>query len=149
MAQLERYTKIENVNTGEYCVFDNIENRALTIVEISKLENEYQKHLATINKSLNNKIMTGIELIAKERKEQIEKHGRTIEQDIEFNYDCQLGTAACTLCYEAIEEIDSRNDPPHNWDLEIWQKMYDKPYKERLIIAGALIAAELDRLNNL
>lgn len=27
--------------------------------------------------------------------------------------------------------------------------MWDKPYKERLVIAGALIAAELDRLNAL
>lgn len=90
---------------------------------------------------------TGIELIAQERKEQIEKHGRTIEKDIEVNFDCQLGTAAGILSYELIDELDCQDDPPLNWDLKLWQKMYGKPYKERLIIAGALIAAELDRLN--
>lgn len=92
---------------------------------------------------------TGIELIAQERKEQIEKHGYSLASDQDINTDCQLSTAACILCYEAIDEIDSRNDPPHDWSLEAWQKMHDKPYKERLVIAGALIAAELDRLNEL
>ena len=93
--------------------------------------------------------MTGIELIAKERQEQIDKHGRTIEIDVLENWDFQLSTAACALCYEAIEEIDMRNDPPTNWDLELWQAMHDKPYNERLVIAGALIAAEIDRVNRL
>ena len=36
---------------------------------------------------------------------------------------------------------------PNGWDQEIWEKMIRKPHQERLIIAGALIAAELDRLN--
>ncbi|WP_431129683.1 hypothetical protein [Flagellimonas flava] len=89
---------------------------------------------------------TGIELIAEERKEQIEKHGRSIEMDVKINTDFQLGTAACCLCYEAIEEIDCRNEPPTEWNLELWQKMHDKPYKQRLIIAGAMLAAEIDRL---
>ena len=90
---------------------------------------------------------TGIELIADERVEQIKKHGRTIEKDREFNTDNQLSTAACVLCYSEIEDIDQRNEPPTNWNLEAWHKMHDKPYKERLVIAGALIAAELDRIN--
>lgn len=92
---------------------------------------------------------TGIELISEKRNEQIEKHNITIKNDIDYNNNFQLGTAACILAYEAIEEIDSRNDPPFDWDLKKWQKMYDKPYQERLIIAGALIAAELDRINNI
>ena len=35
---------------------------------------------------------------------------------------------------------------PSDWDDTISLKMCSKSYKERLIIAGALIAAELDRL---
>lgn len=94
--------------------------------------------------------MTGIELIAQERAEQINKHGRTLEYDRKENWDTQLSTAAGILCYEDIEEIDAAFDtPPTGWSLELWQKMWNKPYRERLIIAGALIAAEIDRVTEL
>jgi hypothetical protein len=36
-------------------------------------------------------------------------------------------------------------DIPSNWDESQWLKMIQKPYRERLIISAALIAAELDR----
>jgi hypothetical protein len=36
--------------------------------------------------------LTGIELIAQERQEQIEKHGRSIEQDVALNGDGQPHT---------------------------------------------------------
>jgi len=88
---------------------------------------------------------TGIELINDERNEQIDKHVRALEYDASFNTDCQLGTAACTLAYEEIEALPIF--PPTNWDEDLWAKMIAKPYKERLIIAGALIAAEIDRVN--
>lgn len=39
--------------------------------------------------------------------------------------------------------------PPTGWDKSIWAKMCSKSYKERLIMAGALIAAELDRLTSI
>ncbi|MEM7487259.1 MAG: hypothetical protein AAF348_18780 [Bacteroidota bacterium] len=90
---------------------------------------------------------TGIELIAQERKEQIEKHGRNIESDVEINSCFQLSEAACYLAWLDIEEADCRDEAPCGWNLEQWQKMHDKPHEERLIIAGALIAAEIDRLN--
>lgn len=89
---------------------------------------------------------TGIELIAEERRQQIEKHGRTPEQDYELNTDGQLPWAASCLAFEEIQDWDARHEAPVNWDLKIWQKMHDKPHKQRLIIAGALIAAELDRM---
>jgi len=38
-----------------------------------------------MNKHMNTEIKTGIELIAEERREQIEKHGRTIAKDFEIN----------------------------------------------------------------
>ncbi len=35
---------------------------------------------------------------------------------------------------------------PAGWDKQIWEHMLKKKHKQRLIIAGALIAAEIDRI---
>jgi hypothetical protein len=88
---------------------------------------------------------TGIELIAQERKEQVEKHGRTIDKDVYENGSYQLSIGASKmLAYPA--ECHNYQLPPNGWSVDIYKKMRDKPYKERLIIAGALIAAEIDRI---
>ena len=105
---------------------------------------------------------TGIELIADERQEQIEKHGRSIEDDVLYNdgkyviegkdfEEPQLPNAAGLLLLTDHEDILRPQllegyFIPYGWNKEIWLKMLNKPYKDRLIIAGALIAAELDRL---
>lgn len=89
---------------------------------------------------------TGIELIAKERQEQIEKHGRTIEKDVSENDNEQLSLGALMLLSVDYEEGIDHASYPEGWDEEICTKMIGKSYEERLIIAGALIAAELDRL---
>lgn len=86
---------------------------------------------------------TGIELIAKERKEQIEKHGHTIQQDVDHNDQRQLALAASALIEGGLT---NSLWCPSEWDDDTWQKMVNKSYKERLITAGALIAAEIDRL---
>jgi len=88
--------------------------------------------------------MTGIELIAKERQEQIEKHGRTIEYDASQNIDGQLAHAASVLSYpyQYADDIDA----PYDWDIDLFKKMRNKPRIDQLVIAGALIAAEIDRL---
>lgn len=96
---------------------------------------------------------TGIELISAERQEQIEKHGRTIESDVQQNTMNELCDGARFLLLETpAQEFELDEDMihfmiPKTWDNELFFKMYRKPYKERLIIAGALIAAEIDRLN--
>lgn len=87
---------------------------------------------------------TGIELIAEERREQIEKHGRTPRHDKGHNAQEQLPTAAIRLLQINRHEIPA----PFMWSESIWERMMNKPYKERLIIAGALIAAEIDRIQN-
>jgi hypothetical protein len=90
---------------------------------------------------------TGVELIAEERREQIKKHRRTILNDVKTNNRRQLRVAAMRLLHP-----DCRfylNTPPNGWDVKIWNKMVRKPIAQRLIIAGALIAAEWDRLNNI
>lgn len=86
---------------------------------------------------------SGVELIAIERKEQLEKHGRSRLADARSNNRRQLRYAAHVL----IGDRSFISDPPIDWSPEIWEKMKRKPVKQRLIIAGALIAAELDRIN--
>jgi hypothetical protein len=102
---------------------------------------------------------SGVELIAIERQEQIEKHGRTTESDVSYNEFGQLAFAAVALASEY--DVSGRQLPndhrvnrqeawtPMGWSKFIWNKMIRKSYKDRLIVAGALIAAEIDRLQNL
>lgn len=84
----------------------------------------------------------GITLIAKERQRQIEK-GKTPESDMKINANCQLADVASSLA-----DPDGLNImfSPDGWSDEDYLNLMYKPYRERLIIAGALIAAELDRL---
>lgn len=85
----------------------------------------------------------GITRVVIERLEQLVKHGRTVKQDAEFNNRGQLCLAATFL----ISPSGYGEIVPKGWNEEIWQKMIAKPYKDRLAIAGALICAEIDRLN--
>lgn len=81
---------------------------------------------------------TGIELIAEERQEQINKHGWSKEHDL-THVDGELKYAAL---YALGEE---RYLQPYNWgDFE--DSIERKSEIEKLVIAGALIAAEIDRL---
>lgn len=90
---------------------------------------------------------TGIELIAQERKEQIEKHGRTVASDVEINKAYQLTEAAAVLATEKFRSSKQRfSMMPDDWEDITSLKMCRKKRKERLIIAGALIAAELDKI---
>jgi len=95
---------------------------------------------------------TGIELIAEERAEQIEKHGWTSEHDDQHT-DGALIKVAAILAANGTDayvksfdgEFESGDDV---WGLE--QKLSgDKNKIHRLKVAGALIAAEIDRLNRL
>ncbi len=90
----------------------------------------------------------GIQLIAQERDEQIYKHRRIVARDVVENDNQQLSLGAEMLLAVEHEEGIDPNSYPDGWDHEICMKMLNKSYKERLIIAGALIAAELDRLQH-
>ena len=92
---------------------------------------------------------TGAELIARERKEQINKHGYSIEHDQSYNesFEFPLTKAASALSIDDNGNRLAREAmKPKGWDGAIWLNMMDKSYKERLVIAGALIAAEIDRV---
>lgn len=92
---------------------------------------------------------TGIDKIGKERKEQIEKHGYTPEKDSQYK-GRQLAEVAATLIHPTIGTPRKRLSlMPSDWNDEILLKMCKKEYEERLIIAGALIAAEIDRIQEI
>lgn len=97
---------------------------------------------------------TGIELIAEERKEQIEKHFISVADDVRDNNVGQLIGGARGLMKEFIEDVDIYASRPKKgfegmgWNMRVWTKMMKKSYKARLIIAAALIASEIDRLQN-
>lgn len=87
---------------------------------------------------------TGIELIAIERDEQVSKHKLTTALDVRHNKKRQLRAAAHAL----IGDKAIMQQAPDGWSKVIWKKMIKKPVKQRLIIAAALIAAEIDRIQN-
>ncbi|WP_143147260.1 hypothetical protein [Chishuiella changwenlii] len=98
--------------------------------------------------NLQQNLKTGIELIAEERQKQISKHGFTGEHHAnhpEWYDQGQLLLAAKTLI-----KVDLKDNVyyPLNWDHTWFYNLCRRDYKERLIIAGALIAAEIDRLQN-
>lgn len=93
---------------------------------------------------------SGIELITEERKRQIEVEGWTAEHDSIGNNDEQLASAAA--CY-ACPQVHRGNElygllSFFPWDRKWWKPTPNDRVRE-LSKAGALIAAEIDRLNNI
>lgn len=87
---------------------------------------------------------TGIELIAQERKEQIEKHGFSNDAIYTNN---ELVDAA--MQYLGTDLISCW---PESWDRKFYKPEnpnYSGSRIDELKIAGALIAAEIDRLTQL
>ena len=87
---------------------------------------------------------SGIKLIAIERQEQIEKHGRTLESDARNNGGRELCKAAIAL----LQQNPSIMDFPESWrQSALTHKIAAKSYDKRVVIAGAMLAAESDRIN--
>jgi hypothetical protein len=89
---------------------------------------------------------TGIELIAEERQRQIEVEGWTSEHDKQ--HICgDLSDAA--VCYAMRGYWRQRIDYKMIWPFsEEWFKSDPDNRTRDLVKAGALIAAEIDRINN-
>lgn len=88
---------------------------------------------------------TGVELISKERAEQIEKHGHTPSGDMHNDYLIVLAK------YLLMDDDDAEKQDVwdqlvsgYNVDFSYMERLDSKTYREKLTIAGALIAAELD-----
>src|SRR4051812_12164791 len=90
-------------------------------------------------------MLSGVELIAKERARQVFEEGWSSEHD-DVRTENQLAWAA--VCYAAPGNVYRHASGPYNpWP---WHRRWDKRSKhdriKQLTIAGALIAAEIDRL---
>lgn len=86
--------------------------------------------------------LTGVELIAQERTVQIEKHGYTLEHDQEHDQGQLINAAESILSENAMHY-------PHDWDVKKLYRILLKDRVDQLAIAGALIAAEIDRINHI
>lgn len=104
--------------------------------------------LERLQNTINNDIRpaSGAMDIMIERNEQIAKHGYTLDYDKSMNNIGQLPYVAKVLLDEVISPIQNLLSPPKGWSQESWKKLILKPYRKRLVIAGAFIAAEIDRL---
>lgn len=91
---------------------------------------------------------TGIELIAEERKRQVEIEGYTADHDKEENDIGQLAFAAAAYaCPPAADKVKGfKRTHLFPWDSRVWKPSDDRV--RELVKAGALIAAEIDRLQN-
>lgn len=109
------------------------------------LKNESAVAVEMINEHINRiepMNSSGIERMFNERVEQIKKHKRTPLDDFQYNHRGELIDVAQNL----LREQPHMTLFPDSWDEESVKKMYAKSYKDRLVISGALIAAEIDRL---
>lgn len=86
---------------------------------------------------------SGVQLIAEERKRQIEKEGWTREHD-DLHKDGQMAQAAACYVVPILAEISYL----WPWEEKWWKPCPDNRIRE-LQKAGALIAAEIDRLNRI
>lgn len=94
---------------------------------------------------------TGIELIAEERQRQIEKEGWTPEHDAHHDTGDLALAAAAYASAELYRRTTSEgcDNTPHIWPFEReWWKPTPNDRIRELQKAGALIAAEIDRLQS-
>lgn len=95
--------------------------------------------------------MTGAELIAKERQRQIEEEGWTAEHDNEHNEWDLAWAGACYVLdlvgwsIETSEASYNAFDDYWPWGFKDWKPTPNDPIRQ-LVKAGALIAAEIDKL---
>lgn len=94
-------------------------------------------------------ISHGVVAIASERRRQLEAEGFDVEHDDAHTNGEMVAAASCYLAswlYPGTDDIDFTAHPPHNWP---WLPEDWKPSRDairNLVKAGALIAAEIDRL---
>lgn len=93
--------------------------------------------------------MTGVELIAEERKEQIEKHGYTAtEDDTRHNGGLAAGGAAYALYVAQKRGMNIGGADPVGdlWMFPIRTFKAGDDHLKTLAKAGAMIAAEMDKI---
>lgn len=92
---------------------------------------------------------TGIEMIAQERAEQIEKHGYTVEKDVEKYGDKGLIGVAGVITGSLVDpQMEMMLMPVMTelWGIDAAYKIAKKSPEEKLALVGALVAAQIDVL---
>jgi len=80
---------------------------------------------------------TALDLIAQEREKQISK-GYTVEHDAKYVGETYIHFDQ--LAFGLMNRVYA----PDGWDKKYWEELTKLPLKEKLVIAGAWIATELD-----
>lgn len=91
----------------------------------------------------------GAKRMLDERTKQIIKYNYTAKNQAEnpYYYDQgQLKSAAIKLLSVSENNTPDMILAPLHWDEDWFYKLLNEPYEERLVIAGALLAAEVDRI---
>src|SRR3990167_2843259 len=97
--------------------------------------------------------MTGADYISEERERQIVKYGYTTEHDDDLYADGSLMDAALQILKDCVEEHRVEMGPPDDPEwfkrgaIHVGNK-YDDQFIQRLSIASAMIAAEIDRIQH-
>ena len=114
-------------------------------------DKSYNAHFKVF-KVIKSIMKTGIELIKKEREEQIHKHGFSLQKDAEFYKNGELMQAS-DFCLEqarikaGIINVE-RIKWPDGWGEYFEQKIRNKSVIDQLTVCGAFILAEKDRTND-
>ena len=88
----------------------------------------------------------GINAIVIERSEQVARKGYTPIWDVKHRSEKKGGWFP--LVFAAYGMLNPNvGSQPEFMDKEAWEKIVNKPYRDRLVVAGALIAAEIDRFD--
>jgi hypothetical protein len=99
---------------------------------------------------MNDKLSNGVTLIAEERARQITEEGFDAERDDKHTIGELAAAAACYAQFACAEALHGRTPVgyPGGWP---WDGSWWKPKGQirDLVRAGALIAAEIDRLQRL
>jgi hypothetical protein len=96
---------------------------------------------------MKGEVMTGIERIAAERKRQIEEEGFTAEHDFQWSKGELVKAAICYL-YPGNESVSRWQKIFWPWKAKWWKPSPNNRIRD-LEKSGALIAAEIDRLQRL
>lgn len=90
--------------------------------------------------------LKGVELIAIERQEQVDKHGFGPDHDAYADHDRGELVAAAVYLLSKVPRGEKLGLYPKHWAGRHKFKFDEKTRLEKLVVAGALIAAEIDRI---
>lgn len=142
---------MSEMTPGELAAFEAENDRRIALAKAVRSDLDRRRLEQAGADSVNGRPLTGSSLIAQERARQIQREGWTDEHDDEHT-DGELAIAAG--CYALPGDYKVCKIAPDGIPIRIdawpWAIEFDKRdkhgAKRRLVVAGALIAAEIDRL---